>query len=84
MTARTTRHVYNLVDTIKDTTNRTESEVLALTQRVKHIADNFVAINQRLDYVMDAVQELRDLYNDNSQVNEQQETPIPPQERREV
>ncbi|KAI7847632.1 hypothetical protein BDC45DRAFT_541725 [Circinella umbellata] len=84
MTTRTTRHVYNLVDTVKDTTNRTENEALALTRRIEHIADNFVSINQRLVFVMDAVQELRDLYNDNSQVNEQQETPTPPQERREV
>ena len=79
MTTRTTRHVYNLVDTVKDTTNSTENEVLTLTRRVEHIADNFVSINQRLDFIMDAVQELRNLYNDNSQVNKQQETPTPPQ-----
>ncbi|KAI7846931.1 hypothetical protein BDC45DRAFT_542371 [Circinella umbellata] len=82
MTTRTTRrHVYNLVDTVKDTTNHTENGVLALTRRVEHIADNFVSINQCLDFVMDAVQELRELYNDNSQVNEQQETLTPPQRR---
>ena len=75
MSSRTSRQIYNGLNNVTDPTNRTENQMLTLIRRVENISDDIRSFNQRLDHILDAVQEIRVLYNNNSQVNQQQKAP---------